>query len=57
MTALRSRPMHGLPFHYYFYVEAQGDEQSPYGQAMLADLRQHCDLLKVAGSFTETLLG
>ena len=56
MTALRSRPMHGLPFHYYFYVEAQGDEQSPYGQAMLADLRQHCDLLKVAGSFTETML-
>ncbi|MBR4727059.1 MAG: chorismate mutase [Clostridia bacterium] len=56
MTALRSRPMHALPFHYYFYVEAQGDEQSDAGQAMLAELQQHCDRLKVAGSFTETVL-
>lgn len=57
MTALRSRPMHGLPFHYYFYVEAEGDESGPAGQAMLAELRQHCDRLKIAGSFTEQMLG
>lgn len=54
MRVLRSRPMKNLPWHYYFYVEAEGDDTSPSGQAMLEALRAVCPILKVAGHYTAT---
>jgi len=52
MRALRSRPLKELAWQYYFYVEAEGDENSTAGQDMLAALGKYCDMLKVVGGYT-----
>lgn len=51
MKSLKSRPMKSLPFQYYFYVEAEGDETSENGKKMLAELKSHCEMLKIAGHY------
>lgn len=51
MKALRSRPMREDAWQYYFYVEAEGDEDSEAGRQMLKELSEHCDMLKVVGSY------
>lgn len=51
MCSMRSRPMKALLWQYYFYVEAEGDLNTPEGQAMLKELQPLCDHLKVAGCF------
>ncbi len=51
MKALRSRAMGEPAWQYYFYVEAEGDENSSEGQKMLAELKAHCDKLKVVGRY------
>lgn len=53
LRTLRSRPTKNLMWKYYFYVEAEGNVDSPEGHAMLAALGQFCDKLKVSGSYTE----
>lgn len=52
MKALRSRPMGEPAWQYYFFVEAEGDKDSPECAAMLAELKAHCDKLKVVGGYT-----
>lgn len=52
MRVLRSRPMKKLPWHYYFYVEAEGDDASEDGHRMLAALRGACPMVKVIGRYT-----
>jgi len=52
MRALRSRPLKELAWQYYFYVEAEGDENSEAGKKMLAALDEYCDMLKVVGGYT-----
>ena len=54
MRVLRSRPMKNLPWHYYFYVEAEGDDTSENGKKMLDALGSVCPILKVAGRYTAT---
>lgn len=51
MRVLRSRPMKDLPWHYYFYVEAEGNDTSDDGQRMLAALASACPTVKVAGRY------
>ena len=51
MRVLRSRPMKDLPWHYYFYVEAEGDDSSENGQRMLTALKGACPLVKVVGRY------
>ena len=51
MRVLRSRPMKNLPWHYYFYVEAEGDDASENGQKMIAALRAACPMVKVVGRY------
>lgn len=51
MRSLRSRPMKGLMWQYYFYVEAEGSIQSAEGREMLEKLSSYCDKLKIAGNF------
>ena len=51
MTALRSRPLKKHSWQYYFYIEIDGTTDTEEGQRMLAELRQVCDRLKVAGTF------
>ena len=52
MRVLRSRPMKGLSWHYYFYVEAEGDDASENGQKMIAALRGACPMVRVVGRYT-----
>lgn len=51
MSCLRSRPMKGLMWNYYFYVELDGNIDTREGRSMLTELGTLCDKLKVAGSF------
>ena len=51
MRILRSRPMKDLPWHYYFYVEAEGDDTSENGRRMLEALRGACPMVKVVGRY------
>ena len=51
MRCLRSRPMKDLLWQYYFYVELEGEPESPACRQMLSDLSKFCEKLKVLGSF------
>ena len=52
MSVLRSHPLEGA-WQYYFFVEAVGDIYSEKGQAMLKELEQHCDTIKLIGSYKD----
>lgn len=56
MISLRSRPLKEHPWKYYFYVEIDKNVENEIGKIMLNELRENCDLLKVAGTFTEKTL-
>ena len=51
MNILRSRPMKDLPWHYFFYVEAEGDDTGDDGRRMLTALRAACPTVKVVGRY------
>lgn len=51
MRSLRSRPLKGLQWNYYFYVEAEGDISGDNGQEMLNELSVICGTLKLIGSY------
>ena len=51
MKALRSRPMKELLWQYYFYVEAEGNIDTPEGKKMLEELSKYCDRLKAIGTY------
>ena len=53
MRTLRSRPMRQLLWQYYFYVEAEGNIDSPEGERMLGELNAYCDRLKVLGTYVK----
>ena len=55
MRVLRSRSLKGPAWHYYFFVEAEGDESSENGRAMLEELKTHCEELKVLGSYSSVI--
>lgn len=51
MRNLRSRPMKTLIWNYYFYVELEGNINSPDGVDMLRALGVFCDKLKIVGTY------
>lgn len=51
MRTLRSRPMKGLSWKYFFYVEAEGCINSTNGREMLQELSATCAKLRLAGSY------
>ncbi len=51
MRALRSRPMKGLLWNYYFYIEAEGNISSQNGQDMLRELSAVCARLRLVGTY------
>lgn len=55
MHVLRSRPMKDLPWHYFFYVEAEGDDISPDGKRMMDALRASCPQVKLVGRYVADL--
>ena len=52
MRVLRSHPVQDLPWHYYFYVEAEGDDSSENGRRMITALRGACPMVKVVGRYS-----
>lgn len=54
LRTLRSRPLKGSMWKYYFYLEAEGNVDTPEGRSMLAALGQLCDKLKIAGTYAES---
>lgn len=52
MRVLRSHPMKDLPWHYYFYVEAEGDDASENGRRMVNALKGACAMVKVVGRYS-----
>jgi len=51
MKNLRSRPMKGLEWQYFFYIEAEGNINNENGKALLRELSAVCARLKVAGTY------
>lgn len=51
MRSLRSRPMKGLQWNYYFYIEAEGNIHNADGKNMLKELSAVCARLKLVGTF------
>lgn len=51
MRTLRSRPMKGLSWKYYFYVEAEGCVNNTNGREMLQELSATCAKLRLVGSY------
>jgi chorismate mutase/prephenate dehydratase len=45
--------MKDLLWQYYFYVEAEGNIDTPDGEAMMLELRDFCDRLKAVGTFVK----
>ncbi len=53
MECIKSRPMPGVPFEYYFYVELEGQPDRQASKALLAALRKVCNTLRVLGVYTK----
>ena len=51
MKVLRSRPLRGASWEYYFYVEAEGNDTSEDGKLMLKELGDYCNQIKVVGHY------
>ena len=51
LRSLRSRPMKGLRWNYYFTVEAEGNVNTAEGQEMLHELSAICAKLRLVGSY------
>ncbi|MBQ6023407.1 MAG: chorismate mutase [Clostridia bacterium] len=55
MRVLRSRPVKDVPWQYYFYVEAKGDQGSDEGVRMRRELAVCCETLKIVGHYPEEI--
>ena len=51
MRSLRSRPMKNLIWQYFFYIEAEGNINTPNGHDMMQELSAICAKLKLVGSY------
>lgn len=51
MRNLRSRPMKGLLWNYFFYIEAEGNINTENGRDMLQELSAICAKLRLVGSY------
>lgn len=53
MRNLKSRPLKGSMFEYYFYIEAEGDIQNENGENTLRELSVMCEKLRLLGTFAQ----
>ena len=51
LVKLESRPIHGQPWEYMFYVDVEADAEAPEFEPVLEELRRHADFLKVLGAY------
>ncbi len=52
LTKIESRPVHGKPWEYIFYVDSQIRSREE-GRRALEALRPHCAMIKVLGAYVE----
>ncbi|MCF0164378.1 MAG: chorismate mutase [Bacteroidales bacterium] len=50
---LTSRPMKSLMWNYYFFMELEGNINTPDGEDMMNELSHICDRLRLAGVYTK----
>ena len=50
---LKSRPLKGSVFEYYFYIEAEGDIMGENGQNTIRELSAMCEKLRLLGAYVE----
>jgi len=51
LVKLESRPIHGKPWEYMFYVDLEADIESPDFKPVLDELKEKTDYLRVLGSY------
>ena len=55
LKALKSRPTKELIWSYYFFVEGEGNINTPEGAKMLKELEEKCSEIKVLGNFEKEI--
>lgn len=53
MRVMRSRPLKGLPWHYYFYAEMVGSCSDESCERIVRALGASCPVVKIAGRFAD----
>lgn len=51
LTKIESRPMPGVPWDYYFYIDLLGSTAQPVVQRALANLEEYTTFIRVLGSY------
>ncbi len=51
LVKLESRPIHGKPWEYMFYIDLEGDIESAEFSPVLGQLREKTDFFKILGSY------
>ncbi len=51
LTSLQLRPIAGKPWEYYFFIDFTGHVEDRVVSRVLAELKRHCSLLKILGSY------
>jgi len=51
MSVIHSRPLKGLAWSYYFYIEVEGEFGTASYQQMISEMKYRCSKLKVLGRF------
>ena len=51
MSVIHSRPLKGLAWSYYFYIEAEGEIGTEAYRQMISEMEYRCSKLKVLGRF------
>jgi 3-deoxy-7-phosphoheptulonate synthase len=52
MVKLESRPIHGKPWQYMFYVDFEGDAYATASKQMMAEIAEKTEFLKILGSYS-----
>jgi chorismate mutase/prephenate dehydratase len=55
LKALKSRPTKALVWDYYFYAEGEGNINSKEGKAMLDELLECCNTIKILGYYEKEI--
>lgn len=56
LRCLKSRPTKNANWEYYFYVEGEGSLHGEKGKKMLAELKENCSSIKIAGAYQREIL-
>jgi prephenate dehydratase len=51
LVKLESRPIHGKPWEYLFYVDVEADVEAPALQGLMAELVERTEFLRILGSY------